>query len=117
MVLAVRAKSGWTEMPTSGPSGQCCPLFSSSRYALALKKPTSASGSSTCQPSAVVCIGTSRQEAPAGHGANGVGGDDFAAAGIGAAEVGAQAGGPVFLSGQLFGVPHGETNFVAGKAQ
>ncbi len=110
-------KIGWTEMPTSEPVGQCCQFFSSSRYALALKNPTSASGNSICQPSAVGCIGTSRQETPAGMGPAGVGGDDFAATGFCAAEICAKTRGPVSPPGKITGGRHGEKHFVTDKTQ
>ncbi len=54
---------------------------------------------------------------PGGHGATGMGGDDFAAAGFGAAEVGAEPGGPIFRPGQIAGGLHGKKNFVTDKTQ
>jgi hypothetical protein len=44
-----------------------------------------------------------------------VGGDDFAAAGVGASEIGAKHGAEIFVAGFLF-VTEGEMNFVADEA-
>ncbi len=52
-----------------------------------------------------------------GHGANGMGGDDFAAAGGGAADVGAETGGPIFGCGRPAGGLHGKKNFIPDKTQ
>jgi hypothetical protein len=46
-----------------------------------------------------------------------MGGDDFAAAGLGTAEVGAEAGSPGFFSGKIAGSRQGEKNFITDKTQ
>ena len=73
-------------MPTSGPSGQCCQPRGSTRYALALKKPTSASGNSSDQPRLRARIGKSRQRSAGQRQALGVGLENFAAQQLGAAQ-------------------------------
>ena len=114
MVLAVRAKFGWTEMPTSGAVRPVLPVFFVEQISLGLE--TADFGEWQFDfPRAAVFL--HRHVAPGGaggSGAAGVGGDDFAAAGGGAAEVGAEQRAP---AGAPAAGAERETDAVADEAQ